>query len=200
MKSIYLTVAILLFTLSSCKNSSDTNENSNVSIDSTSIQTDTMAETETADYQSDSVSATTDSTAAKSDVKLPNKLSTSTTVVKGPPMKGNVTLAETKWQLVELNGKAVDEKTRRNYYINMDSKSGTFKDFVGCNRISGKYFMKSAEKIGFTDIASTRKSCGNMDVERSFFNNLQKIDNYMIEGKMLHFHIGKKAVAKFEAI
>ena len=200
MKNIYFTIAVLFFCFTSCKNSNNVNESSDVATDSTMVQKDTITETDTLSYQSDSTSTTADSSDAKSDVKLPNKMSTSTTVVKGPGMKGDFPLAETKWELVELNGKAVEETTRRDYFINMDSKSGTFKAFVGCNRINGNYFMKSANKLGFTNIISTRKACENMDVERNFFNNLQKIDNYMIEGKMLHFHVGKKAVAKFEAI
>ncbi|MEO5775320.1 MAG: META domain-containing protein [Flavobacterium sp.] len=199
MKTIYFTIAVLFFCFTSCKNH-DANENSDVAIDSTAIQKDTITETDTLGYQSDTISTTTDSSGAKSNVKLPNKMSTGTEVVKGPGMKGDFPLAETKWRLVELNGKAVEETTRRDYFINFDSKSGTFKAFVGCNSISGNYFMKASNKIGFTNIISTRMACKNMDVERSFFNNLQKTDNYMIEDKMLHFHVGKKAVAKFEAI
>ena len=200
MKNIYFTIAVLFFSFTSCKNSNDRNENSDVVIDSTVTQKDTITVVDSLHYQSDTTSTAVDSSDAKSDVKLPNKISTSTILVKGSAIKGSFPLAETKWGLVELNGKAVEETNRRDYFINMDSKSGTFKAFVGCNRISGNYFMKSANKLGFTNIILTKKACENMNVERNFFNSLQKTDNYMIEGKMLHFHHGKKAVAKFEAI
>jgi len=171
-----------------------------LTIDSTAIQKDTIAGIDTLSYESGSTAASNDSSDAKSNVKLPNKISATTKVIPGE--KGKFPLAETKWELVELNGKAIEKTTSKDYFINFDSKSGTFKAFVGCNRISGNYFMKASDKLGFSNIISTRMACQNMDVERGFFNNLQKTDNYMIEedGKVLHFHIGKKAVAKFKAI
>ena len=198
MKNIYFSIAILFLGFVSCKNNDTTTESSDMPIDSTSIQQENMTAKDTVSYVSDTVSTQVDSADAKSNVKLPNKLSTTTTVIPGE--KGKFPLAETKWELVELNGKAVEKTTKRDYFINFDSKSGTFKAFVGCNKISGSYFMKSATKLGFSKVVSTRMACENMDVERDFYNNLQKTDNYMIEGKMLHLHMGKKAIAKFEAI
>lgn len=197
MKNIYFAIAVLLFGFTSCKNSDATNEDT-TGIDSTAIQQEKMAATDTLNSTTDTTAVAMDTTDAKSDVKLPNKISTTEKVIPGE--KGKFALAETKWKLVELNGKAVDYTTSRDYFINFDSKSGTFKSFVGCNRISGSYFMKATGKIGFTNIISTRKACNDNNAERDFFNNLQKVDNYMIEGKMLHLHVGKKAVAKFEAI
>ncbi|MGV3696549.1 META domain-containing protein [Flavobacterium sp.] len=202
MKNIYVTLALLFFVFTSCKNNEGTNENQ-TAIDSTAISQDgapaadtVMTVTDTTSLETDSSGVATDS---KSDVKLPNKISTTEKVIPGE--KGKYALAETKWGLIELNGKAIENKGRE-YFINFDSKSGTFRSFVGCNRFTGKYFMKSEGKLGFSNIISTRKACDNMDVERNFFNNLQKVDNYMIEngGKILHLHTGKKAVAKFEAI
>lgn len=200
MKNIYLSIALLSLCLTGCKNASDTNEDS-TSIDSTVVQNDTIADTaiDTSGYQPDSTSTAADSLSdAKSNVRLPNKISETTKVIPGE--KGKYPLAETKWELVELNGKPIEKTTSKDYFINFDSKSGTFKAFAGCNRLSGSYFMKASNKVGFSNIISTRMACQNMDVERGFYNNLQKVDNYMIEGKMLHLHIGKKAAAKFEAI
>lgn len=198
MKNIYFTLAILLFAFSGCKDK-DATDNSE-SIDTTVVNQDTAhVDHDTITIDTASMESV-DTTDAKSNVQLPNKVSTTNKVVPGE--KGKFALAETKWGLVELNGKAIETRTRRDYFINFDSKSGTFRAFVGCNTMSGKYFMKSEGKLGFSDVISTRKACDNMNDERNFFNNLQKIDNYMIEadGKKMHLHIGKKAVAKFEAI
>lgn len=200
MKNVYLTLAIVFLGFTSCKNS-EANENSNAVVDSTAVQPNDGNVIDTVSYNTDSTdAAVTDTADAKSNVNLPNKVSTTTKVIPGE--KGKFSLAETKWGLVELNGKAITPDTRRDYFMNFDSKSGTFKAFAGCNSISGNYFMKASNKLGFTNIILTRKACDNMDAERNLFNNLQKVDNYMIEsnGKVLHLHIGKKAVAKFEAI
>lgn len=198
MKNFYFAIAILLLSFTSCKNKEETSiENS---VDTTAVQQDTVDVNTNDTISVDTTSTTSDTADAKTNVNLPNKMSATTKVIPGE--KGKFSLAETKWGLVELNGKAVEPATRRDYFINFDSKSGTFRAFVGCNNISGNYFMKSEGKLGFTNIISTRKACNDMDVERNFFNNLQKVDNYMIEnnGKTMHLHIGKKAAAKFEAI
>jgi heat shock protein HslJ len=198
MKKTIFTLAIVLLAFTGCKNK-DTDESTNEAFDSTSVQQDTVqVENDTLTYDSTGVSGT-DSTDVKSDVKLPNKISATSKVIPGE--KGKFSLAETKWGLTELNGKAV-ESAGRDYFINFDSSSGKFRAFVGCNRITGTYFMKSEGKLGFSNIISTRKACDDMDVERNFFNNLQKVDSYMIEddGKVMHLHIGKKTAAKFKAI
>ena len=203
MKNIYVTFAVLCFVFTGCKNNDATDENT-TAIDSTAIQNDRVEATDTLSYPADTTAAVTDSAGVnadgKSDVKLPNKISTTEKVIPGE--KGKFPLAETKWGLLELNGKEVEPSKRRDYFINFDSKSGKFRAFVGCNTMSGNYFMKSTGKLGFSNVVTTRKACEKMDVERDFFNNLQKVDSYMIEGggKVLHLHSGKKALAKFQAI
>jgi heat shock protein HslJ len=199
MKNVYLALAVLVLAFTSCKNADATDENE-TAIDTTAIQQESMATTDSLNTLQDSTATQMDSasTEAGSNVKLPNKISTTEKVIPGE--KGKFALAETKWKLIELNGNAVDQKNSRDYFINFDSKSGTFKAFVGCNRISGSYFMKATDKVGFTNIITTRMACNDNNAERDFFNGLQKVDNYMIEGKMMHLHVGKKAVAKFEAI
>lgn len=201
MKNIYFTLALVLLGFASCKNANAADENSSEAIDTTAVNQNTAAD-DTLTYDADTTAIASDtatnSADAKSNVKLPNKISTTEKVIPGE--KGKYSLAETKWELVELNGKAV-ESSGRDYFINFDSKSGTFRSFVGCNRITGNYFMKSEGKVGFSNLMTTRKMCDDNDAERTFFNNLQKVDNYMIvdNGKTLHLHIGKKAVAEFKA-
>lgn len=208
MKTIYVTLAVLFLSFSSCKNFDAANENSDDSIDSTAIQQN-VETTDSLGNMVDTTATMTDTTGmtstemnseeAKSNVKLPNRISTTEKVIPGE--KGKFPLAETKWELVEINGKAIEPNKGRDYFINFDSKTGTFRSFVGCNRISGNYFMKSPNnKLGFTNVISTRKACNDNNLERDFFNNLQKTDNYMIDDKMLHLHIGKKAIAKFKAV
>lgn len=194
MKNIYFALAVLFFGFSSCKNNDTTDaENGN---DSTAVQQDREVATD---------SVTMDTTTVEmdsSDVNLPNRMSTSTSTATTDMSDGKFALAETKWKLVELNGKAVDNTTNKDYYINFDSKSGKFEAFTGCNKITGTFFMKAAKKLGFSKVNATKKTCENSSLENDFIKTIQKTDNYMIENKgtMLHFHSGKRAIAKFEAI
>ena len=192
MKNIYFIVAVLFFGFTSCKKNDSTEvESSN---DSTAVQQDTGEVKDTVSYEPDSTE--NDS----SDVKLLNKNSTSITTTSTDTSKGKFALAETKWKLVELNGNAVTPTTKKDYFINFDSKSGKFEAFIGCNAIKGTFFMKSANKLGFYKIVGTMTSCDNIGFENDFIKTIKKTDNYMIEGNMLHFHSGKKAIAKWEAI
>lgn len=192
MKNIYFIVAVLFFGFTSCKNNKSTEvESSN---DSIAVQQDRVEATDTVDVNS--TTAEIDS----SDVQLLDKNSTSITTTSTDTSKGKFALAETKWKLVELNGNAVTPATKKDYFINFDSKSGKFEAFIGCNAIKGTFFMKSANKLGFSKIVGTMTSCDNIGFENDFIKTIKKTDNYMIEGNMLHFHSGKKAIAKWEAI
>ncbi len=188
MKKIYLiTSIIILLTLVNCQNKdkqaseseydSDTIESNEVTNNPNSIQTDT------------------------SGVNLPDTIATKTTTITTDSSKGKFALAETKWRLVELNGKEVKNTSDKDYYINLDSKSGKFATYAGCNSFNGKYVMKSANKLAFSMISGTKMACPNMDFESKYIKALESVDNYMIEGTMLHFHKGNRsALAKFEAI
>ena len=193
MKKFYFITAVLLVTISSCKKTQEaTDETNNDSIamqDTTSLSKEVLKDSTMTD------STTIDS----SNVQVLNKMSTKTTTNKVDETKGKYALAETKWKLVELNGKVVKSETNKDYFINLDSKSGKFAAFAGCNSISGSFVMIAATKLSFTNVMSTKMACANANVEDKFTKALSKVDNYMIEGTMLHFHNGKKAVAKFEA-
>ncbi len=197
MKKIYLVALLTALAFTGCQKKEKVDE-TNMSTDS--IQTtDTTAVTKDSQVMDSTATSTTKSDS--SDVSLPNKMSTKTTVTETDPSKGKYALAETKWKLVELNGKAVKSSTSKDYFINLDSKSGKFEAFAGCNGIMGTFVMKASTKLMFSKMASTKMACANSKTEMEFIKALEKVDNYMIEGTMLHFHSGNSnAVAKFEAI
>lgn len=194
MKNFYFIAVIALLSFTSCKKTevvTDETNNDSISMqDTTKLNNETIKDSTLVD------STTVDS----SNVKLLDNMSTKTTTKDIDETKGKFALAETKWKLVELNGKAVKNSTNKDYFINLDSKSGKFKAYAGCNTISGSFIMKAATKLSFTNVMSTKMACPNSDVESKFTKALSKVNNYMIEGTMLHFHNGKNAVAKFEEI
>ena len=194
MKKIYIIATIAFLALTSCEKKEKTeSETSNDSIavnDTTSVVKEVV--------ETDSTTTKTDS----SDVELLNKMSTKTTTISDDPAKGKFPLAETKWKLIELNGKTVTSATDKDYYINLDSKSGKFAAYAGCNNFAGTFVMKSAGMLMFSKIMGTKMACPNMDFENNFIKTLEKTSSYMIEnkGKLLHLHNGNKLLAKFEAV
>ncbi|MEC4005373.1 META domain-containing protein [Flavobacterium sp. SUN052] len=192
MKKSYLIIAVAFLSIVGCQKKET--EVTNTSADSIQ-QADT---TSVADMKNDTTTTTTNDS---SDVELLNKMKTTTKTIENDPSKGKYALAETKWKLVELNGKAVKSTSDKDYFINLDSKSGKFAAFAGCNSIMGTFVMKAATKLAFLKIATTKMACQDSKTEMDFVKALEKVDNYMIEGTMLHFHKGNSnAVAKFEAI
>lgn len=195
MKKYLFIAAIALLTFSSCKKEEST-ENESTTMTDSIVQQDTTS-------MANDVVANDSTTVDSTDVELLNKMSTKTTTKEIDPSKGKYALSETKWKLVELNGKSVKNTTGKDYFINLDSKSGKFAAYAGCNSISGLYTMKAETKLAFSKIISTRMACPNIDFESSFIKTLGSVDNYMIEGdgKILHFHKAKSAaLAKFEAV
>lgn len=188
MKKMYLITAIALFTLGSCQQKEkEASESEAYTTEDTTQVT-----------QSDVV----DSTAVNStsDVQLADTISEKTTTRKVDNTKGKYELATTKWQLIELNGKEVNNKSDKPYLLTLNSKSGKFSSYVGCNNIMGSYVMKEANMLAFLYVGATKMACASMDFETKYTTMLPKVDNYMIEGSMLHLHRGKKALAKFEAV
>lgn len=192
MKKIYLIATITLLTFSNCKKKEVTESestNDTVVMDTTTIEkpdidTITMGSSVTNEEGAD----------------LLDTLATKTKKIVTNPANGKFALAETKWKLVELNGKVVKSSNEKNYFINLDSKSGKFLAFAGCNKISGMYVNKSTDKLMFSKVISTKMACTNINFESEFIKGLEIVDNYMIDGKNLHLHKGKKAIAKFEAL
>ena len=192
MKKIYLISAIAILTFSNCKKKdvleSKTN-NDTIVMDSTYME---KPEIDSTIVDSSIISS--------KNVDLLDTLATKNRKIVTNPAKGKFALAETKWKLVELNGKVVKSSNGKDYFINLDSKSGKFAAYAGCNKISGIYINKSTDKLMFSKIISTRMACSNSNVESEFIQSLGKVDNYMIDAKYLHFHQGKKiTIARFEA-
>lgn len=191
MRKIFIIISVVFLSVTSCQNKEKTE---------TATENDTIVNQDATMVVKDTVVVDT-TKVDSSDVELLNKMSTKTTIKTTDPSKGKFALAETKWKLVELNGKAVKSTANKDYFINLDSKSGKFAAYAGCNNIAGTFVMKATGKLAFSKVIATRMACPNIEFESNFIKTIEKTDNYMIEGKMLHFHKSKgAALAKFEAV
>lgn len=132
-------------------------------------------------------------------INLNNKIVAQTVIKKVNPAVGKVTLAETQWKLILLNGKRIEHQGKTQYFLKLNSKDGHFSAFAGCNAISGNYIMPSPAAIAFTNTIATLKACPKMETEKRFTKVLEETDSYTIEDNMLYLKKGKKKVlATFE--
>jgi copper homeostasis protein (lipoprotein) len=134
-------------------------------------------------------------------VNLNDRLEAKTVIKTGNPAVGKFTLAETKWKLVELNGKPVKQVGKKPYILKLNSKDGRFSAFAGCNNMMGSYVMKTSYSLTFSGVASTMMACPNMDLEQKFGTMLEKVDNYVIVEDKLQLNKAKMApLARFVAV
>ena len=133
-------------------------------------------------------------------VDLNDRMKAQTVIKKVNPAIGKFPLAETKWKLIALNGKAVVDAKQNDFYIKLNSKDGQFSAFAGCNNFGGSYFMKSAFTLSFSKIISTMMVCPNMKFETRFSSMLSQVNSYSINNNILQFKSEKKVtLAIFEA-
>ena len=202
MKKNFLIAAIFLLTLTNCQKKDSvgaevsTDETTQIS-DSTTTE---VVEVDATATDSTNANAASDAKASAA-ANATDKMSVNSKTITTDPSKGQFALSETKWKMVELDGKMTDNTSSEIFYINLDSKSGKFAAFVGCNKINGVYTMKASDMLAFSKIMGIKKSCPNMDLETKFMKSLEKVDNYTIEDNSLHLKKGKtKHLAKFIAI
>ena len=98
------------------------------------------------------------------------------------------------WVLEEMKGTAVSKedfngKEIPNMEININNNR--FSGFSGCNRMTGSLFYEQ-DLLRFTQIASTRMACPNMDKETEFLTALQASTTYKVENNRLYLSDGSQ--------
>ncbi|AIM38426.1 hypothetical protein KO02_18315 [Sphingobacterium sp. ML3W] len=117
----------------------------------------------------------------------------------------NVSTTETmqltgnKWQLIEVDGKAVAEKVngRTPYIAFMDS---TYSANAGCNMLNGGVTLLDNNKIKFSQGISTMMACPEFEIEQALSKVIINADNYKLDGTLFMLNQGNKTVAKFRLI
>lgn len=92
------------------------------------------------------------------------------------------------WVLEKMQGTTVSkEDFNGNDVPNMEVNinNNRFSGFSGCNRMNGSLFYEK-DVLRFTQIASTRMACPNMEKESEFLSALQSGVNYKIENNRLY--------------
>ena len=112
----------------------------------------------------------------------------------------SVTLEDTQWALLELNGRTVIvEVNDKAPYLELNSKKASAYGFGGCNRFFGSY-ETSGHSLALGAIGATRMACPEgMDQEQELFTVLGATTRYEIHGAKLMLFADEKLVARFEA-
>lgn len=88
------------------------------------------------------------------------------------------------WLLVEINGKAPYTGTQFNLTF---EPSGSLAGFSGCASYSGGYTTEN-NVLAFSDLAMTAMTCTDgaiAEAERAYFQALQQVDRYEVQGDNL---------------
>lgn len=109
-----------------------------------------------------------------------------------------VTMADTKWKLVELYGKRIPATDKKIFYLQLD-KQGKIAAYAGCNTMGGSYEMQEGNKISFKKVIATMMACPDMNVEQDFRKMLEAVDNYSLSNNKMTLNKAKMApLAVFE--
>ncbi|MGB5682845.1 MAG: META domain-containing protein [Polyangiales bacterium] len=111
-----------------------------------------------------------------------------------------ITLEDTHWALVELNGKAITVNANDNApYLELSSKKASAFGFGGCNRFFGSY-EATGHSLRFSAMGATRMACPEgMKQEQGLFTALNATTRYEIHGSRLLLFADNTLVARFEA-
>ncbi|MGD9931289.1 MAG: copper resistance protein NlpE N-terminal domain-containing protein [Mangrovibacterium sp.] len=117
--------------------------------------------------------------------------------------KDQPVITEKYWKLVELNGQKIgpDENQRREAHLILKDVDRQVVGSSGCNSFHGTYELTEGNRIRFSQLASTKVACPDMDTERALFQVLELADNYSLTGDTLFLHKARMApLARFEAV
>lgn len=116
----------------------------------------------------------------------------------------NVSLEGTSWNLVELNGKAVDRAILTDtaaYTLNFEKNEEGVRAYgMGdCNRFFGmaKIDMEKGS-VELVNLASTRAMCPNQQLEDEYIQALTKSTSYKVKKGELSLLNGETIIAKFK--
>jgi putative lipoprotein len=118
----------------------------------------------------------------------------------GPPRP--VTLAGPRWELVELDGRPVDESEADNVAASLLFDAGAMRvsGSGGCNRLTGAY-STDGSSLFFEGVTGTMMACPGpaMSQEKNFLDALALADSFKIDGDRLELRRGDKVLARFQA-
>ncbi|MCH8487644.1 MAG: META domain-containing protein [Candidatus Cyclonatronum sp.] len=96
-------------------------------------------------------------------------------------------LADSPWLLVNLFGEefTLEMEGLRQPGITFDAEEGRVHGFAGCNQFTGGFSVAEGRELSFTQMASTKMACPDMEVEDRYFKALEQTARVsLVEGRM----------------
>jgi heat shock protein HslJ len=108
-------------------------------------------------------------------------------------------LYDTKWSLKKIHIADSVETVTGNVFIKFNQSTKNAGGNGGCNTF-GSTITVSGNTIGLKDIISTQMYCeGVQQTETTFFKQLQKVNRFKINGKLLLLYKYKELLLEFES-
>lgn len=117
------------------------------------------------------------------------------------PKEGNPMVENKKWQLVELNGKEVENSNPEEYFIIFNSEDGRAQAKANCNVLNYGYKIKNELQLEFKQGMATLMACPEGNIEDEFREVLNTVDNLSVDGETLTLNKARMApLAKFKLV
>jgi len=104
-------------------------------------------------------------------------------------------ILEVYWKLAELNGKSIGDENEP--HLVLKSLNNRIVGNGGCNGFGGKYELTKGNGIRISNLISTKMACMEITYESTFFNVLEKADNYLITSDTLLLQSNNQVLARF---
>lgn len=96
-------------------------------------------------------------------------------------------VSDVRWILKEIYGNDIAKNYtfREMPHLTLVSEENRMTGNAGCNSFHGHYEITGEDRIAFSEIASTKIACEEMEVETELFNILETVNTFSIHGDTL---------------
>lgn len=112
------------------------------------------------------------------------------------PQNPQQEVTNTTWELIELEGKQIDQSQMegKKIQITLNQADQKIIGFAGCNHFNGSYNLDDGYRLNFSKIASTKMACPKSEINESqFLEILNMTDNFRVQNEKLFLNVGKRA-------
>lgn len=117
------------------------------------------------------------------------------------PVASLPSVIETQWNLIELNGTAVNVPVSEGQvYIYLQQEGDKLSGSDGCNRFFGSYDL-SGGSLQFHSVAQTMMACRGAftEHEAEFTEALKLVTSYQLADNVLQLKVDDRVLARFQA-